>query len=188
MASLLYSTLDLAIIIGNMNLNCKRESCVINDIWLGEKSFLEPKYRNNKSRFILDIYYWMHYLNDKDIFDDELATIQRQLKQEKHNKFLNEYTNDYSDLDLYFKSIRINILYGNGNKYARIKLNSLISMYGYKRRSSSLVEYIKNCMNFYKLDARLRGGAVCDLKNCSLNDMITLRVIQNNDLNNKSIE
>ena len=88
-----------------------------------------------------------------------------------------ELTSDFSNLDLFFKSIRIRILYGNGNDYVRIKLRSLLTQYGYQRRSQLLLQHIKRCMLFYHLEATLRGGAACDIETCDLDKMLIFRVI-----------
>ena len=125
MRALLYSALDLAAIISSMELTCREESHIIDLIWEGEKAFFADKYRSDKRQFILDIRYWMHYFHEKPILDQEFPAIQKDLAYGKHTVNMEEYINDYSDLDLFFKSVRIRILYGKGNGYVRIKLRNM---------------------------------------------------------------
>ena len=79
--------------------------------------------------------------------------------------------------DLFFKNIRIRILYSSGNDYVRLKLRTLLKEYGYQRRSKLLVEHINRCMLFYHLEATLRGGVSCCIEEAGLDDMLTFRVI-----------
>lgn len=69
MRALLYSALDLAVIINSMELTCREESRIIDLIWEGEKAFFVDKYRSDKRKFILDIRYWMHYFYEKSILN-----------------------------------------------------------------------------------------------------------------------
>ena len=106
MRALLYSALDLAVIISSMELTCREESHIIDLIWEGEKAFFADKYRSDKRQFILDIRYWMHYFHEKPILDQEFPAIQKDLAYGKHTVNMEEYMSDYSDLDLFFKSVR----------------------------------------------------------------------------------
>lgn len=177
MMALLYSALDLAAIISSMEIGCREESHIIDLIWKNEKSFFSDQYRTDKRKFILEIQYWMHYFYEKPIIDREFPTIQKDLAYGKHIVKMEQYISDYSDLDLFFKSVRIRILYGKGNDYVRIKLRSLLTQYGYKRRSPYILQHINLCMMFYHLEATLRGGVPCDIKTCGLDKMLTFRVV-----------
>lgn len=177
MRDLLYSALDLAAIISSMELGCQEESRIIDLIWAGEKFFFADQYRTDKRKFILDIHYWMHYFYEKPILDREFPAIQKDLAYGKYTVNKEQYISEYTDLDLFFKSVRIRILYGKGNNYVRIKLRSLLTQYGYQRRSQLLLQHINRCMLFYHLEATLRGGAVCDMETCGLDKMITFRVV-----------
>lgn len=76
-----YSAIEIAIIISEMELGCREENRIIEEIWFGEKRYLEKKYKNNKKKFILDVYYWMHYVYEKYSIDDEFLKIQNELKK-----------------------------------------------------------------------------------------------------------
>lgn len=177
MRELLYSALDLAAIISSMELGCQEESHIIDLIWENETPFFADQCRTDKRKFILDIRYWTHYLYEKPLLDREFLAIQKDLEHGNHDVNVGQYTSDYSNLDLFFKSVRIRILYGNGNPYVRIKLRSLLTQYGYKRRSQLLIQHINRCMLFYHLEATLRGGVACDIETADLDKMLIFRVV-----------
>lgn len=177
MHELCYSALDVAIIVSSMQLSCREESRMLDLIWEGDKVFLAVPYRTNQRKFILDTYYWIQYLYDKPVIDKEFPAIQKDLAYSKRTLQADQLTSDFSDLDLFFKSIRIRILYGNGNDYVRIKLRTLLKHYGYRRRSQLLLQHINRCMLFYHLEAALRGGVACSIEDAHLDQMLTFRVV-----------
>lgn len=177
MKELCYSALDIAIIVSGMELGCREESRMLDRIWEGEKAFLDTTYRTNRRKFILDAYHWLHYLYDKPALDSEFPAIRRDLASSDRSLQADQLTSDFIDLDLFFKSIRIRILYGSGNDYVRIKLRTLLRQYGYKRRSQLLLQHINRCMLFYHLEATLRGGLPCPIETADLDQMLTFRVI-----------
>ena len=177
MQELCYSALDIAVILSGMNLGCREENRVLDLIWNNEKVFLAIPYRTNQRKFILDTYYWMQYFYDKPIIDKEFPVIQKDLAYSNRVLKAEQLTNDFSDLDLFFKNMRIQILYGKGNSYVRIKLRTLLKQYGYKRRSQLLLQHINRCMLFYHLEATLRGGIPCFIEDIDLDQMLTFRIV-----------
>lgn len=177
MRRLCYSALDIAAIIRGMELHCRDESQRIDLIWEGEQAFLASQYRKNQRKFILDVRYWLHYFDEKPILDKEFPAIQKDIASTNGTWQTELYVSDFSDLDLFFKNIRIRILYGGGNDYIRIKLRTLLKQYGYQRRSKQLIQHINQCMFFYHLEATLRGGVPCRVDDVELDKMLTFRVI-----------
>jgi len=45
--------------------------------------------------------------------------------------------------------------------YSRLKLRTLLSAYGYKRRSKEFVAYLKKCLTFYHIQTSFHGE-ICD--------------------------
>ena len=88
------------------------------------------------------------------------------------------YTSDFSSLDLFFKNMRIRIVVDGARDYVRIKLRTLLKEYGYKRRSKMLVDYINCCLEFYHLKAFLRGGIECKIEDVDIDEMLTFRIFQ----------
>lgn len=177
MESLCYSALDIAAIISSKGLGCRAESSLIDLIWDEEKLFLAVQYRNNQRKFILDVRYWLNYFYEKPTLDAEFPAIQKDLECLNGAIQTETFMSDFADLDLFFKNIRIGILYTGQRDYTRIKLRSLLRQYGYKRRSQILIQHINRCMLFYHLEATLRGGVPCDIETVELDNMLTFRVI-----------
>ena len=88
-----------------------------------------------------------------------------------------QYMSDFSNLDLFFKKIRIQILYGKGNDYVRVKLRTLLKHYGYKRRSQLLIQHINRCLYFYHLEITVRGGIPCLIEDATLDQMLIFHVV-----------
>ena len=177
MQELLYTPLDIAIIVYSMELGCRAESAMIDSIWTGETAFLPSKYRNNQRRFILDVRYWLDYLYDKPLLDKEFPAIQRDAARANGALVAEQFVSNFSELDLFFKSIRIRTLYNSEKHYARMKLRTLLRAYGYQRRSKQLLEHINLCLSFYHLETALRGGTPCRIEDVGLDDMLVFRVV-----------
>ena len=176
MDELNYSALDIAVFVSSMDLPCREESRLIERIWTGEKDLLSTRYNDNLRQFILDVLYWLNYFYEKPVLDREFPAVQKDLSRLEHSFQVGEYFSNFSDLDLFFKAMRIRILYC-GEKYVRIKLRTLLASYGYKRRTPQLMEHIEHSMQFFHLEAALRGGVPCSIRDIELDDMLTFRVI-----------
>ena len=175
MGELNYSALDIAVFVSSMDLPCREESRVIEDIWAGENELLSSRYKDNLRQFILDVRYWLNYFYEKPVLDREFPAVQKDLSRMEHSFCVGEYFSDFTDLDLFFKALRIRILYC-GEKYVRIKLRTLLARYGYKRRTPQLMAHIEHSLQFFHLEAALRGGVPCSIRDIALDDMLTFRV------------
>lgn len=175
MEDLCFTPLDLAVILAGMNIGCQEEASLLHNIWVGERSRMASPYDRDQRKLILDTLYWSHYFYDKPAIDAEFPAIQRDFSQTNRLIPAESYTNDFSDLDLFFKNVRIRTFYGNGPDYVRIKLRTLLKQYGYRRRSPQLIRYMDTCLDFYQLDTYLRGNVLCDMKDVKLDDMIIFR-------------
>lgn len=124
---------------------------------------------------MLDILYWSDYMQDKIILDTEFLSVQA----------VSDGTLDVSDLmrgdfdvDLFFKKLRVQILYLGKKDYARMKLRTLMAEYGYQRRPKEFVRFLKIRLVFYHIQTALRGNEICDVETMDcLDDMITFRVL-----------
>ena len=81
------------------------------------------------------------------------------------------------DMDLFFKMKRLQILYLEGQDYVRMKLRTMLKIYGYKRRTQELLRYFRECLMFYHMQTYLRGREECDVGEIGLDEMIIIRVI-----------
>jgi len=177
MKELCYQAIEIAAILSGMNLNCHDEAIWIEKVYNGEQSFIAKEYRGDKRKFVLDISYWQHYFYEKPILDKEFPVIQKDFEQSNHSVNMDDYIDDFSNLDLFFKNMRLRILYGDGQEYVKIKLRTLLKAYGYQRRSQQLLVHIYQCMYFYHLEATLKGRVKCDLAEIRLDDMLVFRIV-----------
>ena len=173
----LYSPLDIAVIIYSLDVGLQEQNRIINVVWNIEKSYLKYEYWYNKRKFILDIYYWLNYIPNKENIDAELPIIKRDMRSMNGEIENEEFVSDFTKLDLFFKSVRIMIITGQREDCVKIKLRTMLKRYGCQRRSPKLLEYFYECMDFYHLKPYLKGGKLCDISKVKLDDMIIFRII-----------
>jgi hypothetical protein len=175
MKALLYTALDVACIIDNAGLSTKEALRLAHRMHTEDKSFLAVEYRQNYRKWLLDILYWSDYMQDKIALDAEFPSVQA---VSDGTLDVSDLMRDDFDLDLFFKRLRVQILYLGKKDYARMKLRTLIAAYGYQRRSKEFVRFLKIRLVFYHIQTALRGNDLCDVETMdSLDDMITFRVL-----------
>lgn len=175
MKALLYTALDVACIIDNAGLSAKEALRLAHRMHTEDKSFLAVEYRQNYRKWLLDILYWSDYMQDKIALDAEFPSVQA---VSDGTLDVSDLMRDDFDLDLFFKRLRVQILYLGKKDYVRMKLRTLIAVYGYQRRSKEFVRFLKIRLVFYHIQTALRGNELCDVETMdSLDDMITFRVL-----------
>lgn len=175
MKALLYTALDVACIIDNAGLSTKEALRLAHRMHTEDKSFLAVEYRQNYRKWLLDILYWSDYMQDKIALDAEFPSVQA---VSDGTLDISDLMRDDFDLDLFFKKLRVQILYLGKKDYVRMKLRTLIAAYGYQRRSKEFVRFLKIRLVFYHIQTALRGNELCDVETMdSLDDMITFRVL-----------
>lgn len=175
MKALLYTALDVACIIDNAGLSAKEALRLAHRMHTEDKSFLAVEYRQNYRKWLLDILYWSDYMQDKIALDAEFPSVQA---VSDGTLDVSDLMRDDFDLALFFKRLRVQILYLGKKDYVRMKLRTLIAAYGYQRRSKEFVRFLKIRLVFYHIQTALRGNELCDVETVdSLDDMITFRVL-----------
>ena len=175
MKALLYTALDVACIIDNAGLSTKEALRLAHRMHTEDKSFLAVEYRQNYRKWLLDILYWSDYMQDKIALDADFPSVQA---VSDGTLDISDLMRDDFDLDLFFKRLRVQILYLGKKDYVRMKLRTLIAAYGYQRRSKDFVRFLKIRLVFYHIQTALRGNELCDVETIdSLDDMITFRVL-----------
>ncbi|MFC2799906.1 MAG: hypothetical protein ACFN4O_02850 [Anaeroglobus sp.] len=140
-----------------------------------DKPFLSMEYRQNYRKWLLDILYWSDYMQDKIALDAEFPSVQA---VSDGTLDVSALMRDDFDMDLFFKKLRVQILYLGKKDYARMKLRTLMAKYGYQRRSKDFVRFLKIRLVFYHIQTTLRGNEICDVETMDcLDDMITFRVM-----------
>ena len=175
MKALLYTALDVACIIDNAGLSTKEALRLAHRMHTEDKSFLAVEYRQNYRKWLLDILYWSDYMQDKIALDADFPSVQA---VSDGTLDISDLMRDDFDLDLFFKRLRVQILYLGKKDYVRMKLRTLIAAYGYQRSSKEFVRFLKIRLVFYHIQTALRGNELCDVETMdSLDDMITFRVL-----------
>lgn len=177
MEELCYSPLDIAAVIYSRGLGYRTMVDFLNSIWENEQSFFQKEYRDNKRKMILGVYYWLTYLSDNPAIDAEFPVIQMDMQTMGRELKENAYIADTFSLDLFFKSIRLRILYGGGKPYVRVKRKTLMAKYHYKRLSPTLVEHLHKCIHFYRLQPCVKDHVKCRIEDVGIDEMIVFRVI-----------
>ncbi|WP_315451863.1 hypothetical protein [uncultured Selenomonas sp.] len=133
------------------------------------------EYRQNYRKWLRDILYWSDYMQDKIALDAEFPSVQA---VSDGTMDVSALMRDDFNLELFFKKLRVQILYLGKKDYARMKLRTLMAEYGYQRRSKDFVRFLKIRLIFYHIQTALRGNEICDVETMdSLDDMITFRVV-----------
>ena len=170
MERLLYSPYDLACIICEHKMSVQEGAAFLKTVWQKDNTFLQDRYRDDLKRLYLDVAYCSDYLCNKGDVCEELFELNKEAdffnKVIKENKFEKEAF----EINLFFKSERLKILYINQTKCTRLKLKTMIKKFGYERRSKILTRYINKRMIFYHMQAYLRGNEKCNIEDINLDD------------------
>ena len=178
MEELLYDVKTLAEIIINRDMSITNSQTFLNDVWEYEKEYLVNKHRFNKKQFIFDVMDEVDYLQNKRSIDKEIKFINSDFESiGSECRYYSE--DDFYNIRSYFMELRLRIVFLDNQDFVRMKLRTLLRDHGYKRRTTGLNAYLKQCMYFYHIETYVRGGDTCDIENISLDDMITFRVLQN---------
>lgn len=173
-----YTALDLAVLLSLRDLGVREEAALLEQIWGEEQAFLAPDLVKSRRTFLLDVAYWSLYLREKPCIDREFPMIQRDAADCGTHLSEAEFLSDFSDLDLYFKEMRFRLRFFSDCGYVRIKLRTLLKRYGYRRRSTKLLEHLEQCMTFYRLKPYLRGAVPCKLSEISIDEMVVFRLYE----------
>lgn len=76
-----------------------------------DRFFLERDYRNNKRSLYLAVYYWLAYLSDKPMIDQEFPAIQKDFDAFGKKFTEDAFITEYFDLYLFFKKMRLPLLF-----------------------------------------------------------------------------
>ncbi len=177
MKNYLYSPYELALIFRYYAIDVVRIVEISENIYRYDNAFIQPEYRHNQKKFILDVMDKVNYLNNQAQFELEKADVDKDLSD-----FGLVNDNGNGDLEekvfhLAFKELRIRILYINKQGYAKVKLRTLLFRLGYKKRSPVVINYIIDCLWFYHISVSLRDNTPCEIGKIGLDEMIVFRVV-----------
>lgn len=173
----LYSPYELALIIQYYGMDIVSAAEFLNTVFHCDNTYIMQEYRSNQKNFVLAVMDQMNYINNQEQFESERNDIAKDLEE---FGLMNgsENNDDYAMVHhLIFKELRLRILYINQKKFAKMKLRTLLSELGYKRRSPKNINYITDCLLFYHISVSLKGNVYCDINAVGLDDTLVFRVI-----------
>lgn len=177
MIELFYDSYPIAYFAVSMDMGSKLMMEFLDELFKYEFEFLHPEYKRNRKKFIMDTLNWAGYLMDKEALDKEFPVIDKEFKALGKRFTMDDRLSEYRNVDLFFMMLRLRLIYDDGRDYIRMKLRTLLSHYGYKRRSEAITSHIRDCLMFYHIQTYLKGEQECDIKDISLDDMITFRLL-----------
>lgn len=177
MEELLYTPFDMAAIISKLQMDCHVAADFVRQVWANEHNFIHWKYRDDERIWAKNVDFWLRYLSDQEELVAEMPSIIQDIK-DIGGDFQEEIpVYDDADLDFFFKSARLRILYGGGHDYVRFKRRSLMARYGKAKASLKRLGYYHQRLYFYHLQTYLPGRIECDIKDTGIDDTVVLRVI-----------
>ena len=178
---LYYTPYVIAYFIVSQKMKIRKQVEVLEDLFQNECQYIHPDFKEDKKDFIEDVMFWTDYLVDRSNLDKEFPMIERDFDG-LGGKFNREHLmSDYPEFDLFFMNLRLRLLYASDLKYIWMSLRSLLNHYGYKRRSYVIINHLKKCMSFYRIQPYFWGDRRCDIGNyqmVSLDDMIVFRLAE----------
>lgn len=177
MIQLYYDSYSVAYFMVSQEIGSRTQLELLEKIYNEEFEYLHPYYKGNHKAFVSDVLYWSDYLIDKETLDSEFPVIEKDFNATGNVFVKEDLMADYPEFDLFFMIMRLRLLYMNDKGYTRLKLRTLLRKYGYKKRNTEWLEYIKDCMMFYHIQPYLRGGVECNIRDIDIDDMITFRVL-----------
>lgn len=163
---------DVAVYLFLENTSHKRETEVLWDLFENHNRMIVRDYCKFYLQFKQCV---MNLLNIYELDDASYNEAELILKEVENAEF---YTDEEEDcFTAYFKLIWFQLMY-SGISYRKIKLRNLLRNFGYKRRTSQLINSINNALNALKLKTYRRDYEECDICNAGLDDMIIIRLMK----------
>ena len=175
----LYSPYELAIIFQYHGINIVRMTEILDNIYRYDNAFVQCEYRRNQKKLMFDVMDKMNYLNNQEQFDLEKDDVDKDLSDFGLVNSNGNCDSEEAIDHLIFKELRIRILYINKKGYAKMKLRTLLSELGYKRRSPVVINYIFDCLLFYHIEVFLKDNTPCEIDKIGLDETLVFRVVQN---------
>lgn len=177
MEDFIYTTYELALVITYYHMDSFASSVFLQNVFKYDNAFIEAEYRNDLKNFMLSVMNNVTYISNQEQFDNEADDINRDMEE---FGIKNEVYNDdkaFRITNMVFKDMRLKILYINKTGYTRMKMRTLLSRLGYKRRSPQIVSYIYDCLLFYHIQVNLRDNEEFNIETIDMDRLITFRVV-----------
>lgn len=169
----LYTPYDVAIFLIISNFTQSDERAVLRDIWENDRDSISVKYRKD------EVFFRRHVHLELSKYDgtlDELDELNLLMRDTSHMLYIDGVLNEQGVVEEYFKIIKLELVYSKGKDYRKIKLRRLLKAFGYKRRSTKLVDGIRRTLDKLELKTYLRGYVPCDIAEIGIDDTVIIRV------------
>ena len=166
---------EVAVFLKTENFPIKEEYRIIDAIWESRESFLSVQYCTNKKIFKKAV---SHELNKLDGMLKDIAEINMILIEIGSKHRIDGSTFEHDVVASYFKVIKLRLVFAPGREYCRVKLRTIISSFGYKRRSLELVSTMNQVIGSLGLKTYLRGRESCEIGSVLLDKVISIRLEQ----------
>ena len=164
-----FSANDIALYLLTSEMPLQRSNGVMHDLFDSHNHELREEYRADFRLFRSAVQNSIAFLM---LSNDEYAEVEHII----HELKLSCPTWDESDEFIsYFKFTKLSLLY-SGIAFRRIKLRTLLRVFGYRRRSEQLMNRIHEAMDTLELQAFLKGYEPCDLSDIPIDRMVSIRL------------
>lgn len=160
---------DLALFIRIEDLTHSRQAEILTDLFENHNAEIVHPYRKDFTHFRKAV---NDLLIRYDTDYDDLDEAQMIMNEVNSSSTKITYKPDY--YGTYFKLIKLRLLYTTD--YCKIKMSTLLSNFGYQRRSTQLVMRIKRAINKLEIIPQTRGYEVCDIGDVDIHAMIMFRL------------
>ena len=104
----------------------------------------------------------MDHIHEKESLDHGIRTIRNDIANQGRKIDEKNYLRDGLELALFFKSLRIRLLFVDKMEDERMKFSTLVEEYGFKICATK--NYIWECLLFYHIEMSLQGNGPCDIE------------------------
>lgn len=175
MSKYLYTPGDIALYFGVSDLTVSEEKKIRDAIWEERDLILHPYYRKDKYKYVKEIYKLLSSYEDENFYS-EMQEINKVLKEIGSNYTIKEDCEDQQYIEAFFRYIKLRLTYTPKVSYVNLKLRTLLWDFGYKRRTSHLIDNISRTLKALKLETYLRNYEKCNIADIKLDDMIMIRL------------
>lgn len=174
----LFTPHDLAIFINIEDLSHDRKAEVISDLFDKHNAKIVYPFREDFTLFRRAV---NDFLIRYDTAYEDLN--EAQMIMDEVNGSSNEVISDPDYFGAYFKLIKLRLLYTAD--YCKIKMSTLLSNFGYQRRSGQLLTRIRRAINTLGIIPQTRGYETCDLSEIKIDTMIMFRLAEPDNVENR---
>ncbi|MCM1524843.1 MAG: hypothetical protein NC120_10345 [Ruminococcus sp.] len=165
----LFTPIDVAMFIRIADLTVSRRSEVMTDLFGEYNASLVYPFRND---FVLFNKTVNSLLEKYEMDSSELTEIEMIMREV--NGISTEQTFEPDYFCAYFKQIKLRLLFTQN--YVRMKLTTLLSDFGYKRRTQGLLETLRTTIKKLGLVTYIGGYELCDIGEENIHTMIIFRL------------